>query len=246
MKPVVLAIITARGGSKGIPRKNVKLLAGKPLIAWTIEAALECSGLSRTVVSTNDSEIAQICRKWGAEVPFMRPAKLALDNSPHMDAILHAVEWLMIHENWYPDYVMLLQPTSPLRTAQDIDAAVALAIQRNADGIVSVSEAPAHPYLIKGIKEDGSMFDFMKKPEGYLHRQSFAPAYVVNGAIYLARRDVLLTRHTWYTERTYAYIMPPERSLDIDTPWDFYLADLILRDRQRNKRPRKHEKYLTG
>ena len=241
MKPVVLAIVTARGGSKAIPRKNVKLLAGKPLIAWTIEGALECSGLSRTVVSTDDSEIAQICRKCGAEVPFMRPARLAQDNSPHMDVIVHAVEWLMTHESWYPDYVMLLQPTSPLCTAQDIDAAIALAIQRNADGIVSVSEAATHPYLVKGIKEDGSMFDVVEKAKGYLPRQSFPPAYVVNGAIYLARREVILKEKTWYTKRTYTYIMPPERSLDIDTPWDFYLADLILRDREHNEISRKNE-----
>ncbi len=232
MKPVVLAIISARGGSKAIPRKNVKLLAGKPLIAWTIQAALNCSSLSRMVVSTDDDEIAQICRECGAEVPFMRPAELAQDDSSHIDVIIHAVEWLMIHENWYPDYVMLLQPTSPLRNSQDIDAAIALAIQRNADGIVSVSEAATHPYLIKGIKEDGRMFDFVEKPEGYLRRQSFLPTYVLNGAIYLARREVILKEKTWYTERTYACIMPPERSLDIDTPWDFYLADLVLRDRE--------------
>lgn len=234
MEPVVLGIITARGGSKGIPRKNITLLAGKPLIAWTIEAAFESDCLDRVVVSTDNAEIAQVCRDCRAEVPFMRPVELAQDDSPHMDVIIHAVEWMMSHENYSPDYVMLLQPTSPLRTAEDIDAAVALALQRAADGVVSVSEAPAHPYLIKRITEKGSLVDFVDTPKGYLPRQSFPPAYVVNGAIYLGRREVLLQRRTWYATRTYPYIMPLERSLDVDTPWDLYLANLVMMDKLQN------------
>ena len=237
MEPVVLGIITARGGSKGIPRKNISPLAGKPLIVWTIEAALNSHSLRRVIVSTDDAEIAQVCRGHEAEVPFMRPDELARDDSPHMDVVIHAVNWLMTHENYCPDYIMLLQPTSPLRTAVDIDAAVALALQRAADGIVSVSEAPDHPYLIKRIAGDGNLVDFVKTPKGYLPRQLFPPAYVVNGAIYLARRDMLLQQRTWYTDRTYPYIMPPERSLDVDTPWDLYLSDLVLRDRLHNSCP---------
>lgn len=232
MKSVVLGIITARGGSKSIPRKNIKLVAGKPLIAWTIEPALNCHSLNRVIVSTDDAEIEKVSRDWGAEVPFLRPAELAQDNSPHVDVIVHAIEWLMTNENYCPDYIVLLQPTSPLRTAQDIDAAVALALQRDADCVISVSESPAHPYLNKRVTEEGKLADFADMPKGYLPRQSFPPAYVVNGAIYLARRDVLLRERMWYTSRTYPYIMSPEHSLDIDTPWDMYLADLVLRDRK--------------
>lgn len=234
MKSVVLGIITARGGSKSIPRKNVKLVAGKPLIAWTIQAALDSHSLNRVIVSTDDAEIEQVSRAWGAEVPFLRPAELAQDTSPHMDVIIHATEWLETHENYCPDYIVLLQPTSPLRTAQDIDAAVALALQKDADCVISVSESPAHPYLNKRITEDGKLVDFVYTPEGYLPRQSFPPAYFVNGAIYLARRDVLLRERNWYTDNTYPHVMSPENSLDVDTPWDLHLADLVLRDEFQN------------
>jgi len=230
MKSVVLGIITARGGSKSIPRKNVKLVAGKPLIAWTIQAALDCHSINRVIVSTDDNEIEQVSRNWGAEVPFLRPAELAQDTSPHIDVIIHAAEWLATHEKYCPDYIVLLQPTSPLRSAEDIDAAVTLAIHKKADCVISVSESPAHPYLNKRITEEGRLVDFVDTPKGYLPRQSFPPAYFVNGAIYLARRDVLLRERTWYTDRNYPYMMSPEHSLDVDTPWDLYLVDLVLRD----------------
>lgn len=234
MESVVLGIITARGGSKSIPRKNVKLVAGKPLIVWTIQAALDCHSISRVIVSTDDAEIEQVSRNWGVEVPFRRPVELAQDNSPHVDVIVHAVEWLMTNEDYCPDYIVLLQPTSPLRTAQDIDGAVALALQRNADCVVSVSQSPAHPYLNKRITEEGRLVDFVDTPKGYLPRQSFPPAYIVNGAIYLARRNVLLQERTWYTDHTYPYVMSTENSLDVDTHWDLYLADLVLRDLYHN------------
>jgi len=231
MKSSVLGIITARGGSKSIPRKNIQLVAGKPLIAWSIQAALACHNLDRVIVSTDDVEIEQVSGKWGAEVPFMRPVELSQDTSPHIDVIIHAVEWLAMHENYRPDYIVLLQPTSPLRTAHDIDSAITLAFTRDADFVISVSESPAHPYLNKRITEAGKLVDFVDTPKGYLPRQSFPPAYFVNGAIYLARRDVLLRERTWYTDNTYPYIMSLDNSLDIDTPWDLYLADLILKDR---------------
>lgn len=227
----IIGLITARGGSKAIPRKNVRLVAGKPLIAWTIEAASYSLRLSQLVVSTDDQEIAAIARKWGARVPFLRPAELALDNSPHIPVVVHAIEWLESHEQLRCDYVLLLQPTSPLRSGEDIENAIQLALERDADSVVSVCEAPFHPYLAKNIV-DGRLESFLPQPEGYLARQNLPKAYVINGAIYLVRRDLLMKQHTFYTERTYAYLMPPERSLDIDTPWDMYLADLILRDRR--------------
>ena len=128
---MVIGLITARGGSKDIPRKNVKLLAGKPLIAWSIEAALRSRGLSRLIVSTDDEEIAEVSAKWGAEVPFIRPAELATDDSPHIEAVKHAIDWLLENENAYPDYIMTLQPTSPLRSSSDIDTKeMAIAIDR--------------------------------------------------------------------------------------------------------------------
>lgn len=234
VSPHVVGVITARGGSRSIPRKNIVPVAGKPLIVWTIEAALKSSSLSRVILSTDDTEIAKVARQWGAEVPFIRPAKLAQDDSPHIPVIIHTVEWLELNEGVRPDYVFLLQPTCPLRSAEDIGNAIQLALENDADGVVSVCEAPSHPYLTKRVTADGRLEDFVSKPEGYLRRQDLSAAYALNGAIYLARREILLEKETWYTDRTYAYIMPAERSLDIDTPWDLYLADLILRDRERH------------
>ena len=131
----ILGLITARGGSKGIPGKNIKPLAGKPLIAWTIEAANNSRLLSQVIVSTDDNEIARSAQAWGAEVPFKRPEELAQDQSSHLDVVLHALQWYQLQHRALPEYVMLLQPTSPLRTANDIDAAISLAAQKQADAI---------------------------------------------------------------------------------------------------------------
>lgn len=241
MRPVngmsnIITLITARGGSKGIPRKNLVVVGGKPLIAWTIEAALKSNFVDRVLISTDDEEIAQIAKEWGAEVPFMRPAELAQDNSPHMPVVMHAIDWLNAHESKTFEQIVLLQPTSPLRTSEDIDNALNLLLEKKGDSVVSVSEACSHPYLVKRVSEDGRLEDFMPTPSGYLARQHLPPAYALNGAVYVVRRDVLVERQTFYTNRTYAYLMPAERSLDIDTPWDLHLADLILSELKRADR----------
>ena len=206
-------------------------LGGKPLIAWTIEAAQHAPALGRVIVSTDDHEIAQVCRDWGADVPFLRPATLAQDDSDHVSVVMHALQWLAENQAIHPEYVMLLQPTSPFRSAEDISAAVALARQHEASAVVSVSEARCHPYLAKRITADGSLADFVTTGLAYLRRQDLPPAYTLNGAIYLNRPESLARDRTFLPPGTIPYIMPPERSLDIDSPWDFYLADLILRDR---------------
>ena len=224
----VIGLITARGGSKSIPRKNVKPLAGKPLITWTIEAALQSRGLSQVIVSTDDQEIAQVAREWGAKVPFMRPSELAQDGSPHIAVVEHAVRWLAEHDNAHPDYIMTLQPTSPLRTAGDIDAAIQIAETRAAIAVVSVCETDHHPYLAKRVLPDGTLADFVSSDIAYLRRQALPPAYVLNGAIYLNRCESLLRDQTFLPEGTFAYIMPPGRSLDIDTQLDFRFAEFML------------------
>ena len=231
----IIGLITARGGSKGIPRKNIHPLAGKPLIAWTIEAALQSKVLDRVIVSTDDEEIARVSRDWGAEVPFMRPTELAQDDSPHIPVIKNTVEWLESNENSRPEYILLLQPTTPLRSAQDIDNAYRLILEKDADSVISVCEAFSHPYLTKHITAEGRLEDFGPRPDGYLARQVLPPVYIVNGAIYFIRCDVLLKENTLYTQSTYAYLMPQERSLDIDTPWDLHLAELILKDREKHE-----------
>lgn len=228
----ILALITARGGSKSIPGKNISILAGKPSIAWTIEAALKSPLISRIVVSTDDEEIARVSSSWGADIPLMRPPELAKDDSPHIDVMIHAVEWLAEHEDYYPDSVMLLQPTSPLRTSEDIERAIELFLVKNADSVVSVNLTENHPYLAKCINDHGYLDDFIPKPDGYLPRQKFPPVYSLNGAIYLVKREILLDQKELFPRKTCAYVMPVERSLDIDTTWDLYLANLILQDRE--------------
>jgi len=227
----IIGLLTARGGSKGIPKKNIMPLASKPLIAWSIEAAKQSQGLERVIVSTDDEEIALVARKWGADVPFIRPDVLAQDDSPHIDVVIHALEWFQENQDYVPDYVMLLQPTSPFRTANDIDAAIEIAQRNNADSVISVCESPAHPYKIRKISGQGMLSDFVEKPNGYLRRQDLPMAYLENGAIYLAKRDIVANERTLYPENTYAYIMKPEDSLDIDTLWDFCLAEILLKDK---------------
>lgn len=224
-----LAVIPARGGSKGIPQKNIRILAGKPLIAWTIEAAKQALCVDRVVVSTDDQQIADIARAWGAEVPFMRPAELAKDDTPGICPLIHAVRWLEENEGYYPKYVMLLQATSPLRTSGDIDQAYELAVEKKADGVVSVCEAQRHPYWMKRIAPDGLIAPFMENTPHSIRRQDLPTAYGLNGAIYLVTREVLLAKETFFTDQTYGYIMPPERSLDIDNMWEFQLTELVIK-----------------
>ena len=224
-----LAIITARGGSKGIPRKNVKEIAGFPLITWTIKAAMESNLLNRIIVSTDDPEIAQISDMFGAEVPFLRPKHLSEDDSPHVGVIRHAVQWIEEHDKDLFDYIMLLQPTSPLRSALDIDNAISMIIDKDADAVISVTPCRDHPYLVKRIINN-KLLDFITPQQGYLSRQNLPEGYSLNGAIYIIKTDVFRSCGTLQPENTLPYVMPLERSLDIDEPWDIYLADLILSD----------------
>ncbi len=226
----IIGLVTARSSSKCIPRKNIKLLAGKPLIAWTIEAARQ-SRLTRIVVSTDDEEIAGIARQWGADTPFLRPPELARDDSSSIAVIIHAIEWMQANERIAPDYLMLLQPTSPFRIPRDIDAAIELAEARHATAVVSVCEAQRHPHLCKRILSDGTLADFVASNLAYQRRQDLPPAYALNGAIYLNRRESLIRDRTFLPGGTLACVMPAERSLDIDTPWDWRVAELILKDR---------------
>ena len=225
-----VAIVPARGGSKGIPNKNITLVAGRPLIEWTIAAARAARGIDRLIVSTDSQEIATVARAAGAEVPFLRPAELARDDSPGTAVIVHALNWLAANDGYHPTYAMCLQPTSPLRTAEDIDAAIALALAKACDSVVSVTPAEHHPHWMKRIDDSGRLHPWATGDIA-TRRQDLPPAYALNGAIYLALRGVLVERETFYSEATHAYVMPAERSLDIDDTWHLHLADLILRTR---------------
>ena len=225
----IVGLIAARGGSKGIPRKNIKPLAGKPLIAWTIEAAQQSQALSRLILSTDDEEIADVGRRFGAEVPFLRPLPLAADDTLAIDVVEHALDWLAKDQDCRPDYLLLLQPTSPLRTSEDIIGAIHLAEEHNAEAVVSVCPADSHPFLIKRLTEQGTLEDFVSTDQVDLRRQALPPAYALNGAIYLNRPSSLMTHRSFLPPGTHAWEMPPERSVDIDTPWDFRLAELLLK-----------------
>ena len=228
----VVALVTARGGSKGIPGKNVQRVAGRPLIAWTIRAARESALVRRVIVSTDDDAIARASCAAGAEVPFTRPTELAQDTSSHIGVVLHALDWLEADEGRLPDYLLLLQPTSPLRTAEDIDAAIALAAQTGAASVVGVCPAHTHPYLAKSLSPQGRLADFLTiDRRAYLRRQDLPPAYALNGAVYLTRPTILRQERTFLPADSVPYVMPAERSLDVDTLWDLNLLRLLMEDR---------------
>jgi N-acylneuraminate cytidylyltransferase len=212
----VLAVITARGGSKGLPRKNVLPAGGRPLIAWTIGAALESEAIGQVVLSSDDDEIIETAKAWGCEVPFRRPAELASDTATSMDVLMHALDQLPGY-----DYVVLLQPTSPLRTAADIDAALALLESRGAPSCVSVCEAEQSPYWMFRLADGDALAALLPGEAGASRRQDLPPVYVLNGAIYIARIDWLRRTKSFLGDGCIAYRMPAERSVDIDTAADF-------------------------
>ena len=218
------ALIPARGGSKGIPRKNVLPIAGKPLIVWTIEAALRSGLLDAVVVSTDDPEIAEVARRAGAQVPFMRPHDLAQDHTPGIDPVFHALSELPAF-----DAVLLLQPTSPLRQTADIDGCLRLARQESLPSVVSVSEPDAHPYWTYELAEDGRLAPLIAGAQA-TRRQELPPVYAVNGALYFANAAWLQRSRRLLSAETRAFIMPRERSVDIDTPLDWRFAEMLLKE----------------
>jgi len=218
------ALIPARGGSKGIPRKNIKTIAGKPLIVWTIEAALRSSMLDAVVVSTEDEEIADVARQAGALVPFMRPAALAADATPGLDPVLHALDQLPQF-----DAVLLLQPTSPMRTTDDIDGCLRLAAERGVPSVVSVTEPDAHPYWTYRVDGDLRMMRLIDSA-AVTRRQDLPLVGALNGALYFAAADWLRNNRSLLGPETLAYMMTRERSIDIDTPLDWKIAELLLKE----------------
>lgn len=212
----VLALITARGGSKGLPRKNLLLAGGKPLVAWTVEAALGSKSVTRVVLSSDDDEIMAAATSAGCEVPFRRPTELATDQATSMDVVLHALKELPDY-----DYLVLLQPTSPLRSSDDIDAAFRLMLSRNAPACVSVSEVDQSPYWMYQLTTEDKLVNIMEPLCNVSRRQDLPPIYTLNGAIYIARTDWLLKSRTFLSPETVAYQMPKNRSLDIDDAKDF-------------------------
>lgn len=235
----VLGIIPARGGSKGIPGKNIKPLAGKPLIAWTIEAAKHSKLLTRVIVSTDDEEIAATAKKYGAEVPFLRPKELAGDTSHDIEFLTHALDFLKEKESYVPDIVLRLPPTSPLRLAEDIDKGVqTLLDDPKADAVRPIIEAPKHPFKTWKISSDGKYLEafFPASVTGFaephnMSRQLLPEAYIHTGAMDVMRIDTILKQRSTAGKRTAFFFMPEERSINIDHPLDFEVAEFLLKKR---------------
>jgi CMP-N-acetylneuraminic acid synthetase len=228
----VLGLIPARGGSRGIPRKNIAPVGGRPLLAYTCDAALGSRRLTRVVLSTDDDEIAAVGRACGVEVPFRRPAELAQAETPSVPVVLHAVRWLREHDGWETDIVVLLQPTSPLRQARHIDEALERMEATGADTVVSVVPVPHRfsPYSIGAI-QDGWLRDFWEQPVPFdrFRRQDLPVLYARNGPAVLATHTrVLLERHSLFGDRVLPYVMSEEDSVDIDTRFDLCLAEWLL------------------
>lgn len=229
----VLAIIPARGGSKGVPRKNIRPVGGKPLIAYTIQSALAVkSHLYRLIVSTDDPEIAEVAVKYGAEVPFMRPEDLGGDRVPMVPVMQHAVRTIEEMDQVRLDWVLLLQPTCPFRAPQDILAALDLAARGGCDSVISVVRVLAHhPILMKKIENNQLLPFVIEEKEGTRRQDYNPPAYMRNGSIYLTRRDNLMENNSIWGRVIRPYIMPEERSVNVDSELDLKLVELILQER---------------
>lgn len=223
----VLGVITARGGSKGLPGKNVADLGGKPLIAWSVEAALGARELDRVIVSSDDPEILAAARAAGGDTPFVRPAELATDDVEIEKVLFHALDQMPETYDW----IVLLQATSPLRTADDIDAGVRKCRECGASALVAVCESPKSPHWMHELTEDDVLTPAMPDVMRASHRQQLPPVYVANGALYVARVPWLRETRTFYSDTTMAYVMPRERSVDIDTGLDLTLARAIIAER---------------
>ena len=225
----MLALIPARGGAKGLPGKTIRLFAGLPLIAHTIQAARVAVSITRVVVSTDDEEIATIARTQGAEVPFLRPPALAGDASPAIATELPACTTLEGLGSPRIEELVVLLPTSPLRMAPDIDQAVGQFHLRNADAVISVTPS-GHPlHWAKVVDDQGVLRDALPGgPENNRNRQDYAQTFLPNGAIYVFRRALLERRAGYYSERTYPMVMPKHRSIDIDDRYDFAIAEFLL------------------
>jgi CMP-N,N'-diacetyllegionaminic acid synthase len=220
----ILAIIPARGGSKGVPRKNLREIAGKPLIAWAIEAGKKSQYIDRLILSSEDPEIISMARSWSCEVPFVRPAELARDETPGIEPVLHALRELP--EKY--DYIVLLQPTSPLRLAEDIDGCMETCLRHHAYACVTVTEVDHSPFWMYRLNTSHHLVPLIDQEDLSTRRQDLPQVYGLNGAVYLAQTTWLQKQRTFLTNETVAHVMPRERSLDVDTELDLKICESLI------------------
>lgn len=231
----VLGIIPARGGSKGLPGKNIKELLGKPLIAWSIEAGKQSAHIDALIVSTDDEKIAEVSRKFGAEVPFLRPPEFASDTATSVDVIAHAVDFMQARGEHF-DMIVLLEPTSPLREAQDIDAALELMADGSASAVVSVCEAEStHPAFMFRMESGGHIKTMQSTGFKVLRRQELDPAFFLDGSVYVSDIQTLLSQKTFCHDGTKGLTVPKWKAPEIDDIVDFLVVEAILKHRRENQ-----------
>lgn len=222
----ILALLLARGGSKGVPGKNLKLLDGKPLIYFTIKAIQDSNVFDRFVLSTDSQQIADVAQSYGVEVPFLRPEELAQDDSHAADAIVHALKWIEKNDKQY-DYVQYIFPTSPFRTAEDICNGIDVLFEKDADMVISVCQT-SHPLCWANELPEGHSLKGFIKPEFQKNRQELAISYRINGSIYVGKWDIFYEKKDYYAQNTFAYIMPSDHSVDIDSELHFKFAEFLF------------------
>ncbi len=232
MDKKILGIITARGGSKGVPGKNIKLLGGQPLIAYSIEAAKKSGVFDRIILTTDDARIADVAKKYGCEVPFMRPKELAADDTQHLPVLRHTINWLKDNEGYVPDYVMTLFPTCPLRQPEHIREAVEIITKTEADSVFGVSPVPGHynPYrsMTKDAEDRLALINGQPVRKRIMRRQDLPASYASNGMIYLFKTDNLFKYDEdagMLGDDVRALVIDPKYNVDIDTPEDWAIAE---------------------
>ncbi len=229
----VAGVITARGGSKGVPRKNLALLGGRSLLSYTAESALAAKRLTRVVVSTDDQQIAAEARRWGLETPFIRPAELARDETPTLPVLQHAVRELELAGEQY-DAICLLQPTHPFRCAEDIDRCIELLQSSEADAVMTIAHVPDHynPHWTYFMDSDGRLRLSTGEASPIPRRQDLPPAYHREGSVYVTRRDVLILQNSLYGQRVLGLLVDAKNRINIDRPQDLQQAQFVLNQRE--------------
>lgn len=222
----VLFVITARGGSKGVPRKNIKMIEGIPLVAFKIIAAQKCKYEKRVIVSTDDGEIAEVSRRYGAEVPFMRPAELATDSASSVDVVLHTMNWVSENLKETYDYVCLLEPSSPFASYKDLDEALRLMEENDADTLLGMKEADVSTNFIHSLDKDGKLSEFYYaiKDMKSIRRQDQKKEYTMNGSMYIAKWEYFMKNKLFHSENSIPYIMSEQSSIEIDTMLNYEVA----------------------
>lgn len=223
----ILCVILARGGSKGVPGKNIKDLNGKPLIYYTIKSIQEAEIYDRVILSTDSTSIAEVALKYGVEVPFMRPSYLSTDDANALDAVQHALKWVETNDKVY-DYVQYIFPTAPLRNSKDLLNGFNMIIERSADMVISICKTDHPAQWMNTLPSNNSLKEFIKPEYRQKNNQELPASYRINGSIYIAKWRVFYNKEDWFNQDVIGCIMPRKRSIDIDTELDFLIAECIL------------------